>query len=160
MYAVIANGGKQYRVVPGQELALEKFDGEVGDKLHISHVLMVADGEDVACGNPVVDKATVTAEIVAHGRAKKIKILKFKRRKHHMKRMGHRQDFTKVKIIEIKYGSKSATQASEAKAAPATPKAAPKKAAEGKKAADKTAAKPKAAAKKAPSVDSEKTSEE
>jgi len=102
MYAVIASGGKQYRVQEGQTLKLEKIEVEAGANIDFDQVLLVAEGDKVSIGEPVVKGAKVTAEVVSHGRHKKVKILKFKRRKHHMKQMGHRQWFTEVKITGIK----------------------------------------------------------
>ncbi len=102
MYAVIGSGGKQHRVVEGETLKLEKIEQAVGDKIEFDQVLMVGEGADVKIGAPVVEGAKVTAEVVSHGRHKKVKIVKFKRRKHHMKRQGHRQWFTEVKITGIK----------------------------------------------------------
>lgn len=102
MYAVIVSGGKQYRVSEGQTLKLEKIEAETGASIDFEKVLLVADGDNVNIGQPVVAGAKVSAEIVAQGRHKKVKIMKFKRRKHHMKQMGHRQWFTEVKITGIK----------------------------------------------------------
>ena len=102
MYAVIASGGKQYRVQEGQTLKLEKIEVEAGANIDFDQVLLVAEGDKVSIGEPVVKGAKVTAEVVSHGRHKKVKILKFKRRKHHMKQMVHRQWFTEVKITGIK----------------------------------------------------------
>lgn len=101
MYAVIKTGGKQYRVEEGQFVKLEKLDAEVGSEVKFDQVMMVADGDKIKLGQPLVDKANVKAEVVAHGRHRKVKIIKFKRRKHHMKQMGHRQFFTQVKITKI-----------------------------------------------------------
>ncbi|MGB0664893.1 MAG: 50S ribosomal protein L21 [Pontibacterium sp.] len=101
MYAVIVSGGKQYRVKEGQTLKLEKLSADQGASVDFDRVLLVANGDDVKIGAPVVEGAKVTAEVVAHGRGKKVTILKFKRRKHHMKRQGHRQWFTEVKITGI-----------------------------------------------------------
>jgi large subunit ribosomal protein L21 len=101
MYAVIQSGGKQHRVKEGQTIKLEKLNVETGATIDFDKVLMVGSGESVKVGAPYVDGAKVTAEVVAHGRHKKIKIIKFRRRKHHMKRMGHRQWFTEVKITGI-----------------------------------------------------------
>lgn len=101
MYAVIVSGGKQYRVSEGETLKLEKIEAETGASIDFDKILLVVDGEKVNIGAPVVKGAKVTAEVVAHGRHKKVKILKFKRRKHHMKQMGHRQWFTEVKITGI-----------------------------------------------------------
>jgi len=101
MYAVIQSGGKQHRVSEGLVLKLEKINSETGASIDFDKILMVADGENISIGKPYVDGAKVSAEIVSHGRGKKVKIIKFKRRKHHMKQMGHRQWFTEVKITGI-----------------------------------------------------------
>lgn len=101
MYAVIVSGGKQHRVEEGESLKLEKLNIEVGASVDFDRVLLVVNGEDVKIGAPVVQGAKVSAEIVSHGRGKKVRIMKFKRRKHHMKQMGHRQWFTEVKITGI-----------------------------------------------------------
>jgi len=101
MYAVIQSGGKQHRVSEGQVLKLEKLTSETGAIVDFDKVLMVANGEDISIGKPYVDGAKVSAEVVSHGRAKKIRVIKFKRRKHHMKQMGHRQWYTEVKITGI-----------------------------------------------------------
>jgi large subunit ribosomal protein L21 len=101
MYAVIVSGGKQHRVEEGETLKLEKLNLEVGPSVDFDRVLLVVHGEDVKIGAPVVEGAQVSAEIVSHGRGKKVRIMKFKRRKHHMKQMGHRQWFTEVKITGI-----------------------------------------------------------
>ncbi|MDF2182341.1 50S ribosomal protein L21 [Neptuniibacter sp. CAU 1671] len=101
MYAVIVSGGKQYRVQEGQTLKLEKLQAESGANVEFDRVLLVGNGDDVKVGAPVVEGAKVTAEVLQTGRAKKVEILKFKRRKHHMKHQGHRQWFTEVKITGI-----------------------------------------------------------
>jgi len=101
MYAVIVSGGKQYRVQEGQTLKLEKLTAEQGANVEFDRVLLVGNGDDIKVGAPVVEGAKVTAEVVEHGRGKKVQILKFKRRKHHMKRQGHRQWYTEVKITGI-----------------------------------------------------------
>lgn len=101
MYAVIKTGGKQYRVKEGDVLKLEQLPAEVGSTYEFVEVLMLTDGDKITCGTPLVAKAVVKAEILAQGRHKKIKIIKFRRRKHHMKQMGHRQNFTQVKITAI-----------------------------------------------------------
>ena len=101
MYAVIVSGGKQHRVEEGETLKLEKLNLEVGANVDFDRILLVVNGEDVKIGAPVVEGAKVSAEIVSHGRGKKVRIMKFKRRKHHMKQMGHRQWFTEVKITGI-----------------------------------------------------------
>ncbi|WP_163558331.1 50S ribosomal protein L21 [Halomonas sp. NO4] len=101
MYAVIKSGGKQYRVQEGQTLKLEKIELPTGESLDFDEVLLVADGDDVKVGAPLVEGAKVSAEVVSHGRGEKVRIIKFRRRKHHMKRQGHRQWFTEVKITGI-----------------------------------------------------------
>lgn len=101
MYAVIKTGGKQYRVTKGQTLRVEKLENEVGTDFDLSEVLMVADGENIKVGAPIVDGSKVTATILSHGREKKVHILKFRRRKHHMKRQGHRQYYTEIEIKGI-----------------------------------------------------------
>ena len=101
MYAVIRTGGKQYRVAEGETLKVEKLDAAAGDSIELSDVLLIANGDEVKVGAPVVEGAKVTAEVVDHGRGAKINIIKFKRRKHHRKQMGHRQWFTELKITGI-----------------------------------------------------------
>ncbi len=102
MYAIFKSGGKQHRVVEGETLKLEKIEVATGESVEFDEVLLVANGEDVKIGAPVVDGAKVTAEVVSHGRGDKVKIIKFRRRKHSMKRQGHRQWYTEVKITGIK----------------------------------------------------------
>jgi len=101
MYAVIESGGKQYKVTEGQVLKLEKLPFDVEQTVNFEKVLMVVDGDKIQLGAPYVNGKTVTATVVAQGRHKKIKVLKFRRRKHHMKQMGHRQYYTQVKITAI-----------------------------------------------------------
>jgi len=101
MFAVIVSGGKQYRVQEGQTLKLEKLAAEAGSSIEFDRVLLVGNGDDIKVGAPVVEGAKVAAEVVAHGRGEKVNIIKFRRRKHHMKRQGHRQWFTEVKITGI-----------------------------------------------------------
>jgi large subunit ribosomal protein L21 len=101
MYAVIKTGGKQYRVTQGETLRVETLDASEGDAVEFDHVLMVGEGEDVKIGTPLVAGGKVTATVKAHGRAKKVHIIKFRRRKHHMKKMGHRQNYTEVEITGI-----------------------------------------------------------
>ncbi|ACV27086.1 50S ribosomal protein L21 [Kangiella koreensis] len=118
MYAVIKSGGKQHRVKEGQVVRLEKIEAETGANIDFSEVLMVADGDNIQLGTPLVEGAVVSAEVVDHGRAKKVTILKFKRRKHHMKRQGHRQWYTEVKINGIALdGAKPTAKKAPAKAA-------------------------------------------
>jgi large subunit ribosomal protein L21 len=101
MYAVFKTGGKQYRATTGDKLKVEKIEAEKGSTIELDQVLMVGEGEDVKIGSPYLEGGKVTAKVVDHGRGDKIKILKFKRRKHHMKRMGHRQYFTQLEITGI-----------------------------------------------------------
>ena len=101
MFAVIVSGGKQYRVQEGQTLKVEKLTAEAGAAVDFDRVLLVSNGDDVKVGAPVVEGAKVSAEVVSHGRGDKVTIVKFRRRKHHMKRQGHRQWFTEVKITGI-----------------------------------------------------------
>jgi large subunit ribosomal protein L21 len=100
MYAVIESGGKQHRVVEGETLKLEKIETPTGETVEFDKVLMVG-GENLKIGTPLVEGSKVTAEVVAHGRHKKITIIKFNRRKHYRKQTGHRQWFTEVKITGI-----------------------------------------------------------
>ena len=102
MYAVIKTGGKQYRVSEGETLKIEKLEVELGTKITFNEVLMIADGENVQVGSPLVEKASVEAKVISQGKGKKVNILKFKRRKHSMKQQGHRQLFTEIKIGKIK----------------------------------------------------------
>jgi len=101
MYAVIKTGGKQYRVTEGQTIRVEKLESEKGATIDLNEVLMVADGESIKIGTPFVTGGKVSAEVTAHGRGDKIRIIKFRRRKHHRKQMGHRQYFTELKITGI-----------------------------------------------------------
>ena len=102
MYAVILSGGKQYRVQEGDTLKLERLPEEVGADVKFEKVLMVGEGANVKVGRPYLDGGNVTATVLSQGRHPKIRIVKFRRRKHHMKSQGHRQDYTEVKINKIK----------------------------------------------------------
>lgn len=101
MYAVIKSGGKQHRVSVGETLKVELLKAEVGATLNIEEVLMVVNGSDVKIGQPVVTGASVVAEVVSHGRGKKVRIVKHRRRKHYHKEQGHRQWYTELKISAI-----------------------------------------------------------
>ena len=101
MYAVFVSGGKQHRVAEGDVVKLELLEADPGSAIEFDQVLLVANGADVKIGAPVVEGGKVTAEVVTHGRGDKVKIIKFRRRKHHRKQMGHRQYFTEVKITGI-----------------------------------------------------------
>ncbi|WP_089726091.1 50S ribosomal protein L21 [Candidatus Thiosymbion oneisti] len=104
MYAVIQTGGKQYRVAEGDTLKVEKIAAEAGAAVELDKVLMVADGEDIKVGKPYLNGGKVTATIKSHGRDKKVKVIKFRRRKHHLKRQGHRQGFTELEVTGINAG--------------------------------------------------------
>lgn len=101
MYAVIATGGKQYRVAQGDIIQVEKLDVAEGSSIDFENVLMVGSGESVKIGAPYVDGSKVTAVVKSQMRGEKIEIMKFRRRKHHQKRTGHRQYLTKIEITGI-----------------------------------------------------------
>ena len=101
MFAVIKTGGKQYKVQAGDLVKVEKLDAEEGKTIKISEVLMVVDGEQTTVGTPHVKGASVSAKVNSHGRGAKVKIVKFRRRKHHRKQMGHRQAYTELSIVDI-----------------------------------------------------------
>lgn len=101
MYAVIKTGGKQYRVKPGDKLRVESLDVDEGESIDIDQVLMVGEGEDISVGNPLVSGAVVNAKVLSHGRGKKIDVIKFRRRKHYRRQMGHRQNFTELEIVSV-----------------------------------------------------------
>ncbi len=104
MYAVIKTGGKQYRVKEGQTLKVEKLQAEAGAAVEFDEVLMVADGDDIKIGAPRLDDGKVTATVKSQGRGKKVEIVKFRRRKHYRKQMGHRQSYTEIQITGISAG--------------------------------------------------------
>jgi large subunit ribosomal protein L21 len=101
MYAVIVTGGKQYRVSQGDKVRVEKLDAAEGDSVELDRVLMIVDGDDIKIGAPAIEGGKVTAEVKTHGRGDKVNIIKFRRRKHHMKRQGHRQAYTELEITGI-----------------------------------------------------------
>jgi len=101
MYAVIKTGGKQYRVSEGDTLRVEKLDVAEGESFDFDQVMMVGEGADVQIGTPLLEGSKVSAKVTQHGRAKKVRIIKFRRRKHSRKQMGHRQSFTEVEITGI-----------------------------------------------------------
>jgi large subunit ribosomal protein L21 len=101
MYAVIESGGKQHRVIEGETLKLEKIDLPAGETVKFDKVLLIENDDGVQVGAPVLVGASVSAEVLSHGRNKKVKIIKFRRRKHSMKQQGHRQWFTQVKVTGI-----------------------------------------------------------
>jgi large subunit ribosomal protein L21 len=103
-YAIIRTGGKQFRVEPGQTLRVPSLLGEAGTQVTFGDVLLGSDGNNVRTGIPSLDGASVTGEIVRHGRGEKIVVFKFKRRKNYARKQGHRQGFTEVKIHDINLG--------------------------------------------------------
>lgn len=101
MYAVVKTGGKQYRVSSGEKLKVEQIVADVGTEIVLDQVLMVADGEAVTMGAPLIEGASVKAKVVAHGRGDKVLIYKMRRRKHYRKSQGHRQNYTEIEILGI-----------------------------------------------------------
>ena len=100
MYAVLVTGGKQYRVMQGETLRVEKLEAEAGSEIKLDNVLMLGDADGIKIGD-AIKNAAVTATVVGHGRADKVRIVKFRRRKHHRKQMGHRQHYTEIQITGI-----------------------------------------------------------
>lgn len=101
MYAVIQTGGKQYRVKEGETLKVETLLADAGQQVEFDKVLLIQSDAGVTVGKPFVEGGKVTATVRAHGRHKKVTIIKFRRRKHHMKRAGHRQNYTEIQITGI-----------------------------------------------------------
>jgi len=101
MYAVVKTGGKQYRVSAGEKLRIEQIGAEVGQEIVLDQVLLVADGEALKMGAPLVSGATVKARVLSHGRGDKVHIFKMRRRKHYRKSQGHRQNYTEIEILGI-----------------------------------------------------------
>jgi len=131
MYAVIVSGGKQHKVREGDIVKLEKIEQGIGETVVFNEVLLIANGSDVQLGAPLIEGGKVSAEIVSQTRADKINIIKFRRRKHHMKQMGHRQYITSVKITGIGANALEASASAQAEK-PAVKKAPAKKAAKAK----------------------------
>ncbi|MGH8218662.1 MAG: 50S ribosomal protein L21 [Steroidobacteraceae bacterium] len=104
MYAVIATGGKQYRVTKDAVLRVEKLDAEPGSTVEFGEVLLVGEGAEVKLGKPRLDGSKVVATVVRHGKGEKVSIVKFRRRKHYLRRKGHRQPFTEVRVTDITAG--------------------------------------------------------
>lgn len=101
MFAVVSTGGKQYKVTEGHIFDVEKLERTPGDKIKLD-VLLISDGEKTVAGTPTVDKAEVMAEVVAHGKGDKIVVFKYKPKKNYKRKQGHRQPFTRLKIVSIK----------------------------------------------------------
>ena len=134
MFAVIKTGGKQYRVKQGDKLRVESLDADEGDTVSLDQVLMAGDGADVAIGSPLLSNASVSATVVSHGRGKKVDIVKFRRRKHYRRQMGHRQNYTELEITAINGVSAGSSGGSSSSAPAPKPDAKP--------AAEKVDAKP------------------
>ncbi|QJC34313.1 50S ribosomal protein L21 [Enterobacteriaceae endosymbiont of Donacia cinerea] len=103
MYAIFDSCGKQYKVIQGQTIKLEKITGKIGDKIEFKNILIIYEKNKLNIGNPIIPGAKIIAQIILHGKNKKIKIIKFRRRKHFRKTQGHRQLFTNIKILKIQY---------------------------------------------------------
>jgi len=101
MYAVIATGGKQYRVEKQSTLRIELLDAEPGSTIKFDEVLMIADGASIQIGAPLLKGSSVSATIERHGQGDKVPVVKFRRRKHYLRMKGHRQNYTQVRINEI-----------------------------------------------------------
>jgi large subunit ribosomal protein L21 len=101
MYAIVQTGGKQYRVAPGDEVQIERLGAEVGSSVELDRVLMIADGENVQVGSPVLAGAKVTAEVLGEERGDKIQVFRYKPKVRYRRLTGHRQTFTRVRISEI-----------------------------------------------------------
>jgi large subunit ribosomal protein L21 len=101
MYAIIATGGKQYKVSEGDIITIEKLGVEAGESVTFDQVLAVGNGESLSVGSPILEKSSVEASVVTNGKAKKVIVYKYKRKTGYHKKNGHRQQFTKVKIEKI-----------------------------------------------------------
>jgi large subunit ribosomal protein L21 len=132
MYAVVNSGGKQYKVQQGQVLRVEKIPGDVGNPVTFERVLMFSDGENVSIGQPALEDIVVEGHIVEQGKAKKIIVFKYKKRKRYRRKKGHRQEFTAVLIDDIKPKAQKVSETKDEPEAetkkPEAEKAAPKKA--------------------------------
>lgn len=123
MYAVIKTGGKQYRVSPGDRLRVELLASEPGDTVDFDQVLMVNDGSSTSIGSPLVSGSVVSAKVISNGRDKKVKIIKFRRRKHYRRQMGHRQHYTELEIVSVNGVTAPASSKDEKKTPAAAPNA-------------------------------------
>ena len=104
MHAVIETGGKQYRVEPGSRIRVERLAAAQGERVEFDRVLLAGDGEDAVTGGPCIPGAKVSATVLGHGRARKITIVKFKRRKGYMRKQGHRQGYNELRVTEVSAG--------------------------------------------------------
>ena len=143
MYAVVNSGGKQYKVQQGQILRVEKISGDVGSPVSFDRVLMFSDGENVSIGQPALENIAVEGHIVEQGKAKKVLVFKYKKRKRYRRKKGHRQEFTAVLIDRIKPKDSKTAKASKSEDASKTEavKAAPEKKEAKKAAPEKEASK-------------------
>jgi len=143
MYAVVATGGKQYKVAKDETFEVEKLDAKAGDKVTLDQVIAVGEGTSLKVGSPMVEGATVVAEVVEQTRGPKLLVFKKKRRHNYRRKKGHRQDLTALKVLEIKESGakKSASTEKKAESKPAAKKASTKATAEKKAPAKKTSAK-------------------
>ena len=101
MYAVVKTGGKQYRVSAGEKLRIERLAADVGQEIVLDQVLLVADGDVLKMGAPLIEGARVKAKVLKHGRGEKVRIFKLNRRKHYRRSQGHRQNYTEIEILGI-----------------------------------------------------------
>jgi len=101
MYAVFRTGGKQFRAAPGDRLRVPSLEAEPGDTIEFDEVLIASDGDEVSVGAPVVDGARVKAEVIGHGRTRKVIVFKRKRRKGYRRKQGHRQGFTEIRVDDV-----------------------------------------------------------
>lgn len=115
MYAVIKTGGKQYRVSPGDRLRVESLKADEGQSIEFDQILMVGNGSDITIGDPLVSQAVVVGKVLSHGRGKKVTIIKFRRRKHHRKQAGHRQNYTELEIVSVNGTTATASGSSSPK---------------------------------------------
>ena len=120
MYAIVNIAGKQYKVAEGDQLKVARLQSEVGEKVNFEEVLLTDDGKNVKIGKPAVKGAKVTAEVIEHGRLRKILVYKKKRRKGYQRKNGHRQDFSAIKINSIKVTATSTAKKASAKKTEAT----------------------------------------
>ena len=142
MYAVVKTGGKQYRVAKDDTILVEKLDADEGQTVTLTDVMLLGDGDKITLGTPVVDDASVEAQVVRQTRGPKIIIFRRKRRKNHRRTQGHRQDLTLLKITHINTSGKKAAPVKKAASKTKAKPAAKSEAAPVKKAAAKTKAKP------------------
>lgn len=101
MFAIVETGGKQYRVTPGEVIKVEKLPVEEGREVELGKVLLTAQEDEVKLGNPYIEGVRVKAQVLGHGKGRKILVMKFKKRKNYRRKRGHRQPFTALKITDI-----------------------------------------------------------